>query len=596
MSEIIPTGATLADPKTDGKTCDPEFDRILKRREMMEAPVPAGPPVLPVPPTPTGTPDAWQHPDYPDAKIASMNHIEICAALDKLQRLPKGFDLMGENLVREALIRAVRDPAVHQLYDAMQQDKKKRQERAAAEQAALPGVGLTELAASDRFVEKISGECVFNASTNRWHYWNGRVWKIDDRSLIKNRCRTFVKSLYADLGDIERKSDRAEYLGDVEKLNTRRGIDNIVALAAIQLTKRSEDFDSNPHILNLQNGTIEFTPNGITFREHRKEDLCSFIGGCEYRPDEPVPEIWINHAHKIASEDPDLSKTIQTVLGYCLDGGNPLEKIVIAYGAGRNGKSVTFRTFSRILGGYSVNVNPLTLMETGNKTTSPERLKMRNTRLIIAQEPNKPSDQHQKDTTVLDSGFLKAASGKDLISARNLYSNNIEEFAVSGVVTLSTNPLPTVNDHSVAFWDRLVLLPFDYYFRPEERDSHIEDKFDAVLAGILNWFIQGWENYRKKDTIDLCETAKIVLNEYRCADDEYAGFVHDCIEERKGAEVLGTALYDEYVSYTKSRYGTVKNSTTFGRDMSSRFSKKRKTSGIVYRDIQLRAGQMQVPS
>ena len=460
---------------------------------------------------------------------------------------------------------------------------------------AGPSDGLTELAAAERFVEKIPGGYLFNITTRKWHVWTGKVWQIDERNLVKNRCRTFVKSLYGDLGDIGGKRGRVEYLGDVEKLNTRRGIENIISLAAIQLTKRSEDFDANPHVLNFQNGTIEFAPTGMTFREHRKEDLCSFIGGCEYRPDEPVPEIWINHTHKIASEDPDLEKTIQTVLGYSLDGGNPLEKLVFTYGPGRNGKSVTLRTICKITGRYAVATSPNTLMESGNKTTSPERLKLWHARLIVAQESNsQPDDHHHKDTTVLDTCFLKAASGKDVISARGLYSNTVEEFTITGLVILSTNALPIVTDRSVAFWDRLIPLPFDHYFGPDERDPLVEEKFNAVLPGILNWLIQGWENYRKTGTIKLCETVKTALNEYRDSGDEYAGFIHDCIEDCKGADVRGTALYDEYASYTKSRYGTAKNSTLFGRDMDSRFSKKRTNTGIVYTNIKLKTGQMQV--
>jgi putative DNA primase/helicase len=455
--------------------------------------------------------------------------------------------------------------------------------------------GLTEVAAADRFVEKIAGECVFNISINKWHVWTGRVWKVDERNSIKNRCRNFVKSLYADLSGIGGKHDRNEYLSDVEKLNTRRGIDNIVALSAIQLTKRSEDFDSNPHILNLQNGSIEFTPDGINFREHRKEDMCSFIGGCEYHPEEPIPDIWSSHVHKVASEDPELATTVQTVFGYCLEGGNPLEKVVITYGSGRNGKSVTLRTFSRIFGKYAVSVAPNTLMESGNKTTSPERLKMRNARLIVAQEPNKQSvTQHQKDTSVLDSGFIKSASGKDTISARSLYSNTVEEFAVSGVVTISTNPLPTVNDRSVAFWDRLILIPFDFYFREEDRDPLIEEKFSQVLPGILNWLVQGWEIYRKTNTIMLCDTVKSVLAEYRCIDDEYAPFITDCIEERKNAETSARDLYNEYTSWSKSRCHSVKSQQTFGNDMAARFSKKRKKTGVTYSNIRIRTGQQQM--
>ena len=128
-----------------------------------------------------------------------------------------------------------------------------------------PSDGLTELAAAERFVEKITGGYLFNITTRKWHVWTGKVWQIDERNLVKNRCRAFVKSLYGDLGDIGGKHGRVEYLGDVEKLNTRRGIENIISLAAIQLTKRSEDFDANPHVLNFQNGTIQFAPTGMTF-------------------------------------------------------------------------------------------------------------------------------------------------------------------------------------------------------------------------------------------------------------------------------------------------------------------------------------------
>ena len=92
-------------------------------------------------------------------------------------------------------------------------------------------------------------------------------------------------------------------------------------------------------------------------------------------------------------------------------------------------------------------------MESGNKTTSPERLKLWHARLIVAQESNsQPDDHHHKDTTVLDTCFLKAASGKDVISARGLYSNTVEEFTITGLVILITNALPIVTDRSVAFW------------------------------------------------------------------------------------------------------------------------------------------------
>jgi len=146
----------------------------------------------------------------------------------------------------------------------------------------------------------------------------------------------------------------------------------------------------------------------------------------------------------------------------------------------------------------------------------------------------------------------------------------------------------------VAFWDRLVLLPFDYYFRPEDRDPHIEEKFNTVLPGVLNWFLQGWENYRKTHTIELCETVRLVLNDYQTADDEYAVFIRDCIIDAKGAETLAEDLYTDYQSWCNCRRLPTKPIQTFGKDMAARFSKKRKRAGVVYKDIRIRTGQQRV--
>lgn len=72
----------------------------------------------------------WRHPDYPDEKINSMSHTEICEALQQLQALPKGYDLMSEDHIRKALRQAVCDEKVHLRYEAMQRDKAAEKERA----------------------------------------------------------------------------------------------------------------------------------------------------------------------------------------------------------------------------------------------------------------------------------------------------------------------------------------------------------------------------------------------------------------------------------------------------------------------------------
>lgn len=466
---------------------------------------------------------------------------------------------------------------------------KKRDEPAQIQIESVPG--LTELAAAERFVNEISNECLYNNSIKKWHVWNGKIWKIDERNIIQNKCWKFVKGLYADIGKYQSRGERNDYLSDVERLNTKRGVDNIISLAGYKLTRRSEDFNTDIHILCLQNGTIEFKESDFIFREHRKEDMCSQICGCDYDPSAGIPDIWIDHIKKVSSGDDGLAVMIQDALGYTVNGGNPLEVLELAYGSGRNGKSVTLRAIGNVLGDYAVNVNPLTLMESGNQQYSPERMKMRDKRLIIAQEPKRSTDAHLKETGVLDSEFLKSVSGKDKISTRLIRSNVIEEFVLSGVVILSTNNLPTVKDRSVAFWDRLKPMPFDHFFPEEERDEKIEEKMAVVYPGILNWLLDGWKNVSVNKKIRLCEASEAVITEYRCQDDEYAGFITDCVTECKGMTTTAEDLYQSYEGWRKAHGGVFKSATSFGSEMSARFSKKRTKNGILYKDIQINTGQ-----
>jgi phage/plasmid-associated DNA primase len=71
----------------------------------------------------------WQHPDYPDKKIVGMDHSTLCAALDELQCLPRGSDLMNVDTLRETLTQAARAPKVHERYEMMQRDKAAEKER-----------------------------------------------------------------------------------------------------------------------------------------------------------------------------------------------------------------------------------------------------------------------------------------------------------------------------------------------------------------------------------------------------------------------------------------------------------------------------------
>ena len=447
--------------------------------------------------------------------------------------------------------------------------------------------GLSELEVADNFCNCIKKEFLYNLNTKLWHHWTGKVWGIDQRNEIKTEYRIFARTLYTLLVTAPDPEQRKKMFGRIQFFNSKTGQDNIINLVSHTLRCLSEDFDKNENYLNTQNGTIEFVNDDIIFREHRKEDMISHICNIEYNPEIPIPDIWTNHISTIMRGDKELIDNLQFILGYLLEGGNPLERFSFFTGTGRNGKSVTLRTMSYILGDYSIEVNPLALMEIGNKTNSPERKRMRGRRFILAQETRKQEDK-ANDLCVFDSGFIKACSGRDVLSFRDNHSNVMEEFYIKGQVVLSTNNRPKINDNSTAFWDRIIMIPFTHYFPEDERLPDIDKTFQENASGIFNWLIAGWRQYREVKQFKASEDVQALIDEYRTESDEYALFVRDCIEREPNNNVNVTDVLTLYKSWCKQNSCFPKTDTAFYKDMKVRYPKKHTKLGNVYLDIKLK--------
>jgi putative DNA primase/helicase len=438
----------------------------------------------------------------------------------------------------------------------------------------------TQIHIASAFVKSLHGDALYNMSSKKWMIWKGSHWAVDERGEMSNRCREFIDSQYSHLATLPNKEKDTEYK-NLKKNTTAQGIRDVLTLASMQIKCRSEDFDINPHILNVLNGTLEFGKD-VRLREHRKEDYCSFIANVEYKPTVDCPQ-WFQHIDKVCCGNSALVQMLQASLGYILDGGNPAEKVFIWYGSGRNGKSVTLRMITEILGNYALTINPLTLMLEGNRQASPERLQMRHKRFIIAQEPA----HHQKERSTLDTSFIKSASGRDAIKARPLHSNDIEEFPITGTVCMSTNSLPILTDNSKAIWDRILMFPFSYYFQESERDTQIEDKLMREKNGILNWLVDGWRKY-KESGIVVCDDSAESLDEYRIASDEYGEYIKKRLVADPQGTVNGDELYRDYEVYCTTKHQPCKDQRTFGQDMKQRYPAKRTNQGIRYATIRLK--------
>lgn len=435
---------------------------------------------------------------------------------------------------------------------------------------------------AEKFNRATRDTWLFNVDSGKWMFWNGKYWETDDRNTIFNVCRVFLINQLRDIRAAETDSKINATIRILSRLNTRQGISDVLNIAKSMVTKKENDFDLQKSIINVQNGTYDLKTGVLS--PHSPGDFISKCCGCRYDPDARCPE-WTRHITTTFDNDSELISSVQEILGYSLFAGNPAAIFGIFVGSGRNGKSVTIDTIQRVLGTYSVSVNPNCLMDNGGNPGS-DRLKMIGARMIVASEPGDTS----KGRCSLDTGFIKTITGGDRISARRLYCESID-FSIDGLVVLITNVLPQIRDHSVAMRERVWCVPFDHYFSPEERDTAIRDTLFGEAPGILNWLIEGFRRYAERGRLVQSQKVTQQSEWYMDEEDDYSQFLSESgIVRKPGLSISGTDLYRCYLLWCNSvspngAVRSARNTTAFGRHMSTRFRKSHTRDGVVYHDV-----------
>ena len=175
-------------------------------------------------------------------------------------------------------------------------------------------------------------------------------------------------------------------------------------------------------------------------------------------------------------EDEDTVKFVQEWFGYTLYSGHKANSLLIGVGSGANGKSTLFDVLAQLVGISNVSSVPLSNF---NSEFGLEPL--------IGMKLNLATES---DADAFKTGKLKALTAGEAISVNRKNKTEITIILPTKFVFL-VNELPILSDSSLGFERRLIILPFNQTFSPDEQDKDLSKKLTAELQGILNWTIAG---------------------------------------------------------------------------------------------------------
>jgi len=397
---------------------------------------------------------------------------------------------------------------------------------------------LTEGGNAQRLERIHGGDMRYNHTQKRWLIWDSGRWKIDANGGAMRLAGDVVGALYLEAANASDRNEREKLANFAKATDTRRGLTNMLALAAnrSRFALTADDFDCDPWLLGAEDVTIDLKA-GKT-RQPQREDLITKAIGTIHDGAAKCPQ-WITFLNRIFSEDKDLIAYMKRAFGYCLTGSMVEQIFFFCYGTGSNGKSVLLDILRELLGEYARQADFGSFLVQRNEKVRNDLAALAGARVITAIEVEEGGR--------LSMQVIKAWTGGDPITARFLFGENFT-FKPTGKIWLAANNKPTISEHNHAAWRRVRLIPFNVTISEGERDNNLEAKLLQELPGILNWALEGLQDYLQKGM----QTPKAVLdatNNYRRENDSLELFISECCEVSSLRVCKNSDMYDQYINF-----------------------------------------------
>ena len=333
----------------------------------------------------------------------------------------------------------------------------------------------------------------------------------------------FIYAFNGEFWDVLEKEDVEYFLGKaaekcgVEKFTARFYVfkKNLVSqfISVARLPKPIEE--RNEVLINLENGTYFFGSDGSRgLREFRRDDFLVYKLPFPYSSEAKCPTF--NAFLNRVVPDKELQLILAEFIGYVFVKTSrlKLEKALLLYGTGANGKSVFFDIIYALLGG--VNVAAFSL----NSLTSESGYY----RAMLA---NKLVNYGSELNGVREMAFFKQLASGEKIEARLPYGEPflIEDYAK---LIFNCNELPKEIEFTKAYFRRFLIIPFTQAIPAEEQDPQLADKIiSGELSGVFNWMLEGLDRIIQNKRFTFSRESSSVLINYQEQSDNVRLFLED---------------------------------------------------------------------
>ena len=431
---------------------------------------------------------------------------------------------------------------------------------------------------AERFIDAYGGYVRYSYIDKCFYYYDGKSWLVDDIGIVRTMADTVVENMrnekVSTTGD-EKEDEEVQkaFQKHIKKSRGTTSKKNMLTEIEHRVSILPSDFDKDKTFLNTQNGYLDLITGEL--HEHEAEKMFSRIADVEYTNTIDCPQ-WMSFVNQIFDNDTELIDYVQKAVGYSLTGSTREQSMFILFGNGRNGKSIFLEAISNIVGSYNTNMQASSIMVKQAGGANADIARLKGARFVTSSEPN--------EGLRLDEGLVKQLTGGDKVTARQLYGKDFE-FNPEFKLWLATNHKPVIRGTDDGIWRRLNLIPFNVQIPDEKVDKQLKYKLQREYVGILNWAVEGCLKWQREG-LKRPAIVEAASKEYREEMDATALFINECCETGIGKTVKAKVFYEAYREWAGKNGQYMMSSSKFGKEMSTKFNKRR-SNGFIYDGVQL---------
>lgn len=431
-------------------------------------------------------------------------------------------------------------------------------------------INNTDSGNAERLIRQYGHDLHYCYNWNKWLVYDGQRWLADARGAAMGFTKIVARNIRKEANqcpDDHSRDETRKWSKTSERADKRRSMLSL-AMYEPNVAIGIQDLNRNPWLFNCKNGTLDLEKD--KFQYARRSDLITKQAPVHYDKNATCP-LWEQTLKRILPND-EVREFIQRAVGSSLTGLTGDQVLLFLYGLGANGKSVFLRTIMDLMGrDYSIQAAPDLLLE--KKAAHPTELAdLFGIRFLSVTELG--------PERVFNETLIKQMTGEDKIRARRM-REDFWEFDATHHIWIAANHKPTIRGTDYAIWRRVLIIPFGETIPANERDPHLAKKLRAEMPGILNWAIEGCNQWRLTG-LRPPEIVQLATDEYRTDMDVTGRFLAERTVSDKDLRTNSTTLYFAYCDWARSSGEEELTQKKFGQSLTEKGTIRQKSGGLYH--------------